>query len=128
MIVPKIVYDPGSGPVTLTPTYPNVKKPQGADPLVATRHDSITSSGKKQSVTERVDTLIPVQFDIVPSSDMAAWAAFMGWALAGGVFTWYPDSTVSGTHTDYTLEDMAWQPTFVAKDTNSFKFTMRKVV
>jgi hypothetical protein len=121
MITPKIVYDSGGGPVTLIPTYPPVQKP-GADELVANRHDSITTTGVKQSINDRTDVFVNLNFAFVPTADLAAWKLFITWAIAGGKFTYYPDNTL-GTNADYTLENDTW----VAKRVmfSMYSFTLR---
>jgi hypothetical protein len=123
MILPKIVYNS----TTLNFTYPPVQKP-GTDELTPKRTDTITSGGAKQSICERIDTFRTVQLDYVPLADLSAWASFMTWALAGGVFTYYPDATVSGTHDDWTLEDTDWSPAYNWRGVSKFKFKMRKQV
>lgn len=126
MIIPKFTYNNGSA-VTFAPVWPPTKKdPVG--PLVATRHDSITSSGIKQSVTERIDFMQVLNFEYVPSSDLAAWSEFMIFALAGGKFTYYPDATDSSTHSDYTIEDTTFDPKFICPGAYSLTMTMRLFV
>lgn len=127
MILPKIVYNAGSGAVTLNFSYPPVQKP-GADEKDATRHDTESSAGILQSVVERVVTFRTIQLDSVPQSDLAGWSSFMDWALSGGVFTYYPDATVGGTHDDWTLSDTSWSPVFAFKTFAKFKLKMRKVI
>lgn len=126
MIVPKFAYFNGSTIVDFIPTWPAVKKtPQGVAPLEAVRHDSITTSGIKQSVLERIDEFLELSFEDVPESDLATWKAFFSVALAGSQFTYYPDSTVPGTYFDYTLEDMAWRPKWKSWKNYSFAIRMR---
>lgn len=80
--LPKIIYDAGSGAVTLQFTYPPISKP-GTDELTATRHDSDTISGIRQSIIERIDEYRTLQMDFVPQADEANWSAFMLYALTG---------------------------------------------
>jgi hypothetical protein len=127
MILPKIVYNAGSGSVTLNFSYPPVQKP-GTDEKTATRHDVESSSGILQTVVERVVTFRTVQLDFVPQADLAAWSTFMDWALSGGVFTYYPDATVSGTHDDWQLSDTSWTPAYAFRTFAKFKLKMRKVI
>jgi hypothetical protein len=126
-LTPCFQYNPGSGNVNFIPTYPPInKQPQGS--LNAVRHDSITSSGKKQSVSERLENLNTFEFANVPQADMANWNAFLGYALGGGQFTWFADSTNLAGGTLYTLEDTAWDPKRTAFQNFAFTIKVRKVV
>lgn len=126
MIVPKIVYNPGSGSITLNPTWPPTKG-NPVDNLAATRHDSITSDGHMQSVVERIDSINSLSWTTVPVDDLAAWTSFMQYALTGGQFDYYPDST-SGTHSAYQLIDTDWNYKRVMFQTFAFTMNMRKYV
>lgn len=124
MITPKFAYNAGAGLIDFAPTYAATNKtPFG--PLVATRHDSFTSTGLKQSVTERIDTMKKLEFATVPESDMDDWNAFFSYALGGGQFTYYPDHTDALTYFDYTLEDLSWDPSRVAPGFYSFTMNLR---
>src|SRR3954463_6820855 len=103
-VIPKIVYNPGTGNVTLSPTYANVKKPL-LDDFEAVRHDSITSSGVRQSMTERVDRIRPVTFESVPWADLPDWVDFLSYAIEGGPFDYYPDATLSAFQTFELVDD-----------------------
>ncbi len=121
MIAPKFIYNPGGGAVTLSPTYPATSKIP-VDALAATRHDSITSDGHRQVVTERIDDV-----NTVPEADLAGWRSFLGYALGGGPFDYYPDAT-SGTHETYELVDTGWDPKRVCSKTYSFTIGLRKYI
>jgi hypothetical protein len=119
---PQFSYDPGTGVVNFVPTLPPTQKePEGE--LQATRHDSFTSDGIKQSVWERTDEFLNLQFDAVPLSDMASWAALYDYALQGGELTYYPDSTNLLVSSVYTLEDMGWK--YKRVGLNFYSFTMK---
>lgn len=122
--IPKFVYNPGMGDVTFIPTYPPVKK-QPVNELDATRHDSITSSGIQQSVTERIDDIQSYDFETVPQADLASWYSFMSYALGGGLFYVYPDSTLT-TNNGFYLKDMNWKPQWAFFQTFKFTINMRK--
>lgn len=125
-ITPKFAYFNGSTIVDFTPTRPAVKKtPQGIGPLSAVRHDSITTSGIKQSVVERVDEFLELPFESVPQSDLASWKAFMSIALTGAQFTYYPDSTDPATYFDYTLENTDWRPKWSSYKNFGFTLMLR---
>lgn len=126
-ITPRFAYNAGLGIVDFTPSLPPNKKTPFA-PLEAIRHDSITSTGLKQSVLERIDVMTVLAFDNVPESDMASWQAFFQWTLAGNQFTYYPDSTVEAVSVEYTLEDMDWTPKWVSLQNYSFTMKMRTYV
>jgi len=124
--VPKIEYNPGSGTVVLNFTFPPVMK-SGAPDLTAQREDSISVSGLKQSVWTRTDEFLPVQLDFVPVTDMPAWTDFMRFALAGGLFNYFPDKTIAH-YTTYTLDDSSWAPSRNFHGISRFKLKLRKVV
>jgi hypothetical protein len=123
---PKITYNDGSAR-TLLFTYPSVKKPGVAIPLEADREDSITTSGKKQSVTWNTAEFRTLQMDWVPASDIAAWQLFMRYAVKGGTFRYFPDRDVPGTYVDYTLEDTGWSPQYAEKSSAGtfIKFSLK---
>lgn len=121
MAYPKIVYNT----TTLLFSFPPVDKP-GANELVAERHDSYSTSGLKQSVWERTDEYLELQMKFVPQTDLAAWTAFLQWALQGNSFYYYPDADVD-SFTTFTLDDTSWKPGFNFKTISKFTLRMRKV-
>jgi hypothetical protein len=122
---PKIIYDPGTGATVVTPTFPNIQKPY-MDNFEAVRHDSITSDGVRQSITERVDRVRPINFETVPWTDMPMWEAFFAYAIQGGPFQYYPDGTATAFQT-WQLVDDKIAPTFVAFGLSKFAMNMRLV-
>jgi hypothetical protein len=104
--VPKISYNPGTGSIDLNFTWPPVQK-SGTNDLEATRQDSTTISGLRQSIYEHTDEFLPLQLDFVPQVDLPAWSDFMKFALKGGLFNYYPDKTLAH-FTTYTLDDTKW--------------------
>lgn len=124
MKVPKFAWNDGS-PHTFTPSYPATSKTPIAT-RSALRHDDFTGDGTGQWITDRVDKFLTLPFNFVPPDDVADWEAFIDYAIEGKVFTYYPDSTDSGTHTDYTLEDQDWKPQFLfaTPEGNWLKFTL----
>lgn len=124
MLLPKIVY--GSPAVTLNFTYPPVQKP-GTDELVADRQDTESTAGILQTMLKKVVTFRTLQMDFVPQADLANWAAFIGYAIKGGQFDYYPDAT-SGTHDTWTLADTDWNPAYAFRTFSKFKIKMRKVI
>jgi hypothetical protein len=126
-IVPKFAYYNGSAIVDFIPTNPATKKtPYG--PKVATRHDTTTSSGIKQSVYERTDEIVDMTFENVPESEMASWDTMMGFLLDGRQFDFYQDSTNQLAYVALTLEDTAWEPKWVSWQNYSFTLKFRKFV
>lgn len=124
------IYPAGSplANVHFTPTLPPTGK-QPLDGLSATRHDSITSSGIKQSVLERIDDMMTMTFPMVPQSDLAAWKAFMTYALGGGVFAYRPNAADNTNWADYTIESMDWTPKKLeAPGYFSFEFQCRMLM
>jgi hypothetical protein len=123
-IVPAFVYNMGAGDVTWIPTYPAIGK-QPNDGLAATRHDSFTSSGIKQSVLERVDDVMTLSFPYVPLGDLASWKTMMTWLLAGNVFAYLPNSLVDTVWGEYTLDSMDWTPKWTSYQNFSFELQCR---
>ena len=123
--IPRIIYDPGTGTTTVSPTYPNIQKPY-MDNFEATRHDSTTSDGTRQSMLERVDRIRPINFESVPWTDLPMWEAFFSYAIQGGNFQYYPDSTATAFQT-WQLVDDKITPTFVAIGLSKFVMNMRLV-
>lgn len=124
MIQCMFIYDPGGGDVEFTPTWPAIGK-QPLDGLSAVAHPSISSSGLKQTVLERIDDLMTLPFPYVPLNDLAQWRAFMLWALAGNVFAYRPNAADDTVWSEYTLESDGWSPKFVCVGTFSFELKCR---
>jgi hypothetical protein len=125
--IPKIVFNPGSGPVTLQFTWPPIAKP-GAEEREAIRHDSDTISGYRQSVTEHVNLFLALQMDNVPQADLTAWQAFIDYAILGGSFDYYFDPVGSPSSlVTYTLDDTDWKPQFAYRTMAKFSIKMRRV-
>src|SRR5436190_18580831 len=102
-VMVKSTANPGAGPTTLSFTRPPRRLPGYA--YEATRHDNIATSGVREAVLERVDQFLELEMEYVAlGSDVSAWAAFMGYALRGGQFSYYPDSSLT-PFTNYWLED-----------------------
>ncbi len=123
---PQIIYDPGTGPVTLAFTYP--PRNVAAYNSVATRHDNVASSGVRESVLERIDNF--VEFDmqfVLLGADVTAWNGFMRYALTGGQFAYYPDSS-QAAFTNYWLEVTTWNAAYKAPGLYSFKLKFRQVL
>jgi len=122
--VPKIIYNPGSGNVTLTFTFPPINKPGAMERSVdgssvggggnPTRTDSVTLAGGVQSCWFRTDWFKTIEVAYVPHVDAPAWKAFMDYAMTGGQFDYYPDATTAVVQT-MILEDTDWNPSFSFK-------------
>jgi hypothetical protein len=126
MAFPQIIYDPGTGPVTLQFQRPPRKVP--AYEFKATRHDNVASSGVRESVLERIDTFITFEMEWVAlGSDVQAWSNFMLFALTGGPFAFYPDAS-QPPFTNYWLEDTDWTADYKSAGQYSFKVKFRAVV
>ncbi|HEV2416937.1 MAG TPA: hypothetical protein VGX94_03970 [Terriglobia bacterium] len=126
MANPQIIYNPGTGPVALAFTYP--PRNVAAYNAIATRHDNVASSGVRESILERVDNFL--EFDmqtVLIGSDVMAWNAFMQYALQGGQFAYYPDSS-QPAFTNYLLEQTTWNAAYKAPGLYSFKLKFRQVV
>jgi hypothetical protein len=122
---PKITYDAGNGPATLLFRRPPRHVP--AYSYEATRHDNLASSGVRESVTERLDQFLEVEMEYVALRDLAAWNDFIAYALRGGPFSYYADSS-QATFTNYWLEDASWQADYKSAGQYTFKLKFRQVV
>lgn len=126
MANPQIIYDPGTGPITLGFIYP--PRNVAAYNAIATRHDNVASSGVRESILERVDNFL--EFDmqtVLAGNDVAAWNVFMQYALTGGQFAYYPDSS-QNAFTNYWLEGTTWNAAYKSPGIYSFKVKLRRVV
>ena len=123
---PQIVYDPGTGPVTLAFVRPPSKVP--AYDYSAVRHDNISSAGVREAVLERIDAFLELEMPWVGvGADVQAWNQFMQFALSGGQFGYYPDAS-QAAFTNYWLEDTNWTAGYKAPGQYSFKLKFRQVV
>lgn len=104
MSYPKIVYTPTGGTAqTLNFTAPPRQQPGYSKSAV--RHDNISTAGVRESVLERIDTFLEFTVDYIRAgSDLVGWSAFLDYALTGAPFTYYPDSSQSGSE-NYLLEN-----------------------
>ncbi|MGH9358559.1 MAG: hypothetical protein ACRD4Q_09905 [Candidatus Acidiferrales bacterium] len=126
MVNPQIIYDPGTGPVTLAFTYP--PRNVAAYNAVATRHDNVASSGVRESILERIDNFLEIEMQtVLLGADVTAWNGFMQYALMGGQFAYYADSSQSA-FTNYWLEQTTWNAGYKAPGLYSFKMKFRQVV
>lgn len=123
---PQIIYDPGTGPVALAFSYP--PRNVAANNAVATRHDNVSSGGVRESILERIDNFLELEMQtVLDGNDVAAWNAFMQYALTGGPFAYYPDSSQIA-FTNYWLEQTTWNAAYKAPGIYSFKLKFRQVV
>ncbi len=126
MAFPKIVYDPGSGPTTLT--FQRAPRFVPAFQFASVRHDDVASSGVRESVYERADQFLEFQMEWVGAgADVAAWNSFMQYALKGGLFAYYADASQT-SFTNYWLEDTTWDGRYKSAGQYSFQLKLRQVV
>lgn len=126
MANPQIIYDPGTGPVTLAFTY--APRNVAAYNAVATRHDNIASSGVRESILERVDNFLEFEMQwVLSGADVEAWNQFAQYALGGGQFAYYPDSSLSA-FANYWLEGTTFNAAYKSPGIYSFKLRFREVV
>lgn len=126
MANPQITYYSGSSLMALYFSYPprNVAAYHSA----AVRHDNVASSGVRESILERIDNFLEIEMQtVLIGADVAAWNSFMQYALEGGQFDYYPDSSQS-VSTAYWLEDTTWRADYKAPGLYSFKLRFRQVV
>lgn len=126
MANPAIVYPYGSTSATLIFQRPPTKVP--AYSAAAVRHDNVASSGVRESIVERVDNFLDLDMEWVGSNaDVQSWAQFMSYALQGGVFAYFPDSS-QAVFVNYWLEDTNWTAAYKAPGQYSFHLKFRLVV
>ena len=126
MPFPQIVYPISNGTATLQFSLPPTKVP--AYSAQAVRHDNVASSGVRESILERIDNFLDLEMEYVGiGPDVMAWAAFMNYALQGGAFAYYPDSS-QAAFTKYWLEDTNWVAAYKAAGQYTFKLKFRQVV
>jgi hypothetical protein len=123
---PSIVYAVLGGTATLSFLRPPRRVP--AYSQVAVRHDNVASSGVRESIVERLDSYLDLELEWVGiGSDVQAWAQFMAYALQGGAFAYYPDSS-QAAFTNYWLEDTNWIATYKGPGQYTFHVKFRQVV
>ncbi len=126
MANPKIVYDPGAGPQTLT----FLRQPRRVPAYYANavRHDNVASSGVREAIFERADNFFDFEMEWVGiGADVQAWNSFMQYALKGGQFSYYPDASLTA-FTNFWLEDATWKPDYKAPGQYVFRMKFRQVV
>ena len=125
MSAPKVVYNTGvggdvtlafvSGPVDFLPEWA---------PVV---HDNLASSGvARERVVENRGMLLPFAMPALRVSDgtLAGWMTFLGWAIGGGVFKFWPNAAL-GDWYNCVEETGAWQPKRVAPGVYTAAFCFR---
>lgn len=126
MAFPQIIYPVANGTATLQFLRPPTRVPAYSSKTV--RHDNVASSGVRESILERIDNFLDLDMEWVGiGADVTNWAAFMTYALQGGAFSYYPDSSQSA-FTNYWLEDTNWTAAYKAPGQYSFKMKFRLVV
>ena len=126
MAYPQIIYPVSNGTATLQFSLPPTKVP--AYSSMAVRHDNVASSGVRESILERIDNFLDLDLEWVGvGADVQAWAQFMSYALQGGVFAYYPDSS-QAVFINYWLEDTNWTAAYKAAGQYTFHVKFRQVV
>ncbi len=105
MAFPKIVYDPGTGPTTLTLLRPPRLVPGYYK--VPDRRDNVSASGVREEIYLRTDIFLEFDMEwIALGADLTAWSSFLDFALKGGQFGYYPDASLAA-FINYKLENNA---------------------
>jgi hypothetical protein len=126
MAYPQIVYNPGTGNVTLAFKYP--PKNVTAFNMDAVVHDNFSSAGVRERILERIDNFLELDIPAVAiGSDLTNWQTFFQFALAGGQFSYYPDASQS-SFTNYWLDDAKEVAAYKHPGIYSFKLKFRQVV
>ena len=126
MANPCIVYPVVGGTITLNFQRPPRRVPAYSQQAV--RHDNVATSGVRESVVERIDNFLDLDLEWVGiGSEVQAWAQFMAYALQGGAFAYYPDSS-QPAYSSYWLEDTDWTAAYKAPGQYTFHLKFRQVV
>lgn len=128
MILPKIIYPSGGG-ATLIFAFPPVNV--RAYDFGVRRHDTIASSGERQSLLERTDEFLKLDITLVPTGtdpalgELDAWKAWWDAVKGGTKFDYYPDKDLGG-FTVYVLEDKKWAAKLQVRGADRFyEFVLR---
>lgn len=117
----KIVYNPtGDSEVTLTIAFAASNVPGYA--RAAVRHDNVSTAGIRESILERIEDLVSLEFAHIPSSAKADWENFLDYALTGAPFDYYVNAAGADFVT-YLLEDM--EATLAYKYAGMYSLTMK---
>jgi len=124
MSLPKIVYNPGTGDITLQ----FVRGPQGFQCGWKGRvHDNVATSGLRERVIEGLDLVITFTMGAIKvSDDMDDWTTFSFWALNGHTFAFYPDAALS-SHYNCVSDDEGLEWTRMGPGVYSASFRWRIV-
>lgn len=124
--VPQITYNNGS-PQTLSILYPPTSKPKFSKQ--ATRTDTFSTAGVRQTVVQRVNETHPVKMmNIIAGDDSDAWQLFLDWAVTGGAFEYYPDATNELDHYTMFLVESDAVLALVSSGIYSFSGTFQKEI
>ena len=112
MTLPKIIYPSGGG-TTLVFAFEPIRQPAFSEKAI--RHDTVSSSGKRQSILERTEEFLELELTLVPegtnpaNGEVGAWQAWWAAVKDGTPFDYYPDKDLGG-FTTYILEDTSFRP------------------
>jgi hypothetical protein len=124
---PKIVYTPTSG-AEQTLNFTSAPRQQPGYLKNAVRHDNISTAGVRESVLERIDTLLELNVEYIQAgNDLAGWSTFLDFALTGGSFAYYPDASQSA-FINCLLEDTGETVAYMAPGVYSVKVKFRQQV
>jgi hypothetical protein len=104
----QIIYNPGTGNVTLT----LLRGPLNFMPYFDGRvNDNLSTNGQvRERVVENLDIMISFEMPhMIVGTDLTAWDAFEQFALAGGQFQFWPYVGFTDYY-DCVAEDKGWKP------------------
>lgn len=112
---------------TLTFVYPPTSKP--IQNKQATRTDTYSTAGVRQTVVQRVNEVFPIQMkNILAGDDATAWQAFLDFAVDGSPFEFYPDETNQLEHFTMFLSDTSSQLVFSSAGIYTFSGNLQKEI
>lgn len=92
LTVPKLAWPTATEASSFIFKFP--PRRQSASIQKGTRHDNTSSYGIRESIYERTETFLNIEMDnVLVGTDIANWQSFLAYALQGGQFYYFPDST-----------------------------------
>lgn len=128
MALPKIVYPSGGG-TTLVFAFEPINQPAFNERAI--RHDTVSSSGRRQSILERTEEFLELELTLVPEGtdpalgEVDAWQAWWAAVKDGTAFDFFPDKDQAG-FTTFLVEDNRFKPKLMVRgDPRQYRFNLR---
>ena len=128
-ILPRYVYDSGSGNVIIDFTAPIAADPK--EQIRANVQHVFGGTGIRQSNHKYNETVRVLEHEFITEAEIDAVILMMDtWVLLGNTFDFYEDQTVTGVFTTVQLVDRAFAPVRMNKklDIWRFRITVREEI